>query len=72
MIGLVHKAKKQLLKEKIKKKLDKKMGAELNKLADLLVNTVFDAHKRGGLTKEDIAGLETALKDHCAAKKDKE
>ena len=61
MMGLVHCAKKELLKEKIKAKLDKKMGKKLDKVADLLVDAVFEEYKAGRASNERRAELEKKM-----------
>lgn len=61
MIGLVHCAKKELLKEKIKAKLETKMGSKLDKVADLLVEAVFEEYKAGREDKERRSELEKKL-----------
>lgn len=50
MMGLVHRAKKELLKEKMKTKLEAKMGQKLDKAADLLVDAMLEEYR---LKKED-------------------
>lgn len=61
MIGLVHCAKKELLKEKIKAKLETKMGSKLDKVADLLVEAMFEEYKAGREDKERRSDLEKKL-----------
>ncbi|MGR3318417.1 MAG: hypothetical protein ACUZ8O_08030 [Candidatus Anammoxibacter sp.] len=61
MMGLVHRAKRELLKEKIKAKIDAKMGKKLDKVADLLVEAVFEEYKAGRVTKERRAELEKKM-----------
>ena len=61
MMGLVHSAKRELLKEKIKAKLEAKMGAKLDKVADLLVEAVFEEYKAGRVTNERRAELEKKM-----------
>ena len=61
MMGLVHCAKRELLKEKMKAKIDKKMGKKLDKVADLLVEAVFEEYKAGRVTNERRAELEKKM-----------
>ncbi len=52
LLKIVHCAKKQLLKEKIKANLEEKIGTKLDKVADLLVNTMLEEYKSGRESKE--------------------
>ena len=69
MMGLVHCAKKQLLKEKIKKKLDAKMGAKLDQVADLLVDAMLEEYKSGRASKERCEELNKKLIEIFSGKK---
>lgn len=61
MLGLVHCAKKELLKEKIKTKLNAKMGPKLDKVADLLVDAMLEEYKAGRASKERRSELEKKM-----------
>lgn len=61
MISLVHCAKKKLLKEKIKANLETKIGSKLDKVADLLVDTMLEEYKAGRESKERRADLKEKL-----------
>lgn len=61
MIGLVHRAKKELLKEKIKTIIEAKMGTKLDKVAGLLVDAMFEEYKTGRANKERRSELEKKL-----------
>ena len=45
MIWLVHKAKMELIKEKMKKKLEAVKGKQLDQVADLFVNAMMEKYK---------------------------
>jgi hypothetical protein len=57
LLNIVNCAKKQLLKEKIKANLENKIGAKLDKVADLLVDTMLEEYKAGSESKERRAAL---------------
>jgi hypothetical protein len=61
MINLAHCAKKELLKEKIKANLETKIGSKLDKVADLLVDTMLEEYKAGRESKERRADLKEKL-----------
>lgn len=63
MLGLVHCAKKELLKEKIKGKLEARMGAKLDKVADLLVEAMFEEYEAVREGKERHLELEKRLQE---------
>ena len=56
-------AKKELLKEKIKVSLEKKIGAKLDKVADLLVDAMIAEHKALGVDKERRAALQAKIRE---------
>lgn len=61
MLGLVHCAKKELLKEKMKKSLNKKIGKKLDKVAELLVDAMLEEYKAGRASDERKAELQNKL-----------
>lgn len=63
LLKIVNCAKKQLLKEKIKASLEKKMGTQLDKVADLLVDTMLEEYKAGSESKERRDALEKKLSE---------
>ncbi len=56
-------AKKELLKEKIKANLEKKIGAKLDKVADLLVDAMIAEHKARGVDKGRRAELQANIRE---------
>ncbi len=52
LLNIVNCAKKKLLKEKIKANLETKIGAKLDKVAVLLVDTMLEEYKAGSASKE--------------------
>jgi len=63
LLKLTRCAKKELLKEKIKANLEKKVGAKLDKVADLLVDAMIEEHKASGEVKEQRAALEANIRE---------
>ena len=63
LLKIVNCAKKQLLKEKIKVNLEKKMGTQLDKVADLLVDTMLEEYKAGSESKERRDALKKKLSE---------
>ena len=61
MLGLVHCAKKELLKEKMKKSLDKQIGKKLDKVADLLVDAMLEEYKAGRASDERRVEIQNKL-----------
>ena len=45
MMWLVHKAKMELIKEKMKKKLEASKGKQLDQVADLFINAMMEKYK---------------------------
>ncbi len=56
-------AKKELLKEKIKANLEKKIGAKLDKVADLLVDAMIAEHKALGVDSGRRAELQANIRE---------
>lgn len=69
MIGLVHCAKKELMKEKVKAKLNAKMGNKLDKVADLLVDAMLEEYKAGRASKERREELQKKMIEIFSGKK---
>ncbi len=63
LLKLTRCAKKELLKEKIKVNLEKKIGAKMDKVADLLVDAMIEEHKAAGVDKERRAELQAKIKE---------
>ncbi|GJQ59104.1 MAG: hypothetical protein D8M57_04785 [Candidatus Scalindua sp. AMX11] len=63
LLKIVNCAKKQLLKEKMKANLEKKIGAKLDKVADLLVDTMLEEYKAGSECKERRDALKKKLSE---------
>ncbi len=71
MLKLTRCAKKELLKEKIKANLEKKIGAKMDKVADLLVDAMIEEHKASGESKGRRAALEASIKEVFTGKSEK-
>lgn len=63
LLKLTRCAKKELLKEKIKASLEKKIGAKLDKVADLLVDAMIEEHKALGVDKGRRAALQANIRE---------
>ncbi|GAX62043.1 hypothetical protein SCALIN_C28_0245 [Candidatus Scalindua japonica] len=63
MMDLTRCAKKELLKEKIKANLEKKMGAKMDKVADLLVNAMLEEYKSSMENKAQRTALEKNIRE---------
>ncbi len=62
MVKLVHKAKNELLMEKIKAKLEIRMGDKLDKAADLLIDEMLEKYKAREKDEKRKKELEEGLK----------
>lgn len=71
MLCLVHCAKKKLLKEKIMANLETKIGTKLDKVADLLVDTMLEEYKAGAESKERREVLKKKLSEIFTESKNK-
>ncbi len=63
LLKLARCAKKELLKEKMKANLEKKVGAKMDKVADLLVDAMIEEHKASGESKGRRAALEARIRE---------
>lgn len=63
MLDLTRCAKKELLKEKLKANLEKKVGAKLDKVADLLVDAMLEEYKASKTVKGRRAALEADIRE---------
>jgi len=63
MVKLVHKAKNELLIEKIKAKLELRMGDKLDRAADLLIDEMLEKNKAKEKCEKRRKELEEGLKD---------
>jgi hypothetical protein len=63
MMSLTRCAKKELLKEKFKANLEKKVGAKLDKVADLVVDAWLEEYRASKQVKGRRAALEASIRE---------
>ncbi len=63
MMSLTRCAKKELLKEKLKANLEKKVGAKLDKVADLVVDAWLEEYRASKEVKGRRAELEASIRE---------
>ena len=63
MMNLTKCAKKELLKEKIKANLEKKIGAKLDKIADLLVDAMLEEYRSSMEGKARNSALDNNIRE---------
>ena len=63
MMNLTKCAKKELLKEKIKANLEKKIGAKLDKIADLLVDAMLEEYRSSMEGKARNSALDNSIRE---------